>query len=149
MSQPYIGEIRLFAGNFAPQNYAICDGSLLSIASNTALFSLLGTTYGGNGTTTFALPDLRSRVPVHQGTGQSNYVIGMSRGKRRPLIGPDAGPPTLCARLHIGGLQSSADRGLARPRHTSGLRQRGRQPARRPQGDELPIAHRRRRRTAA
>jgi microcystin-dependent protein len=92
MSQPYIGEIRLFAGNFAPQNYAICDGSLLSIASNTALFSLLGTTYGGNGTTTFALPDLRSRVPVHQGTGQSNYVIGMSGGVENVVLSSDQMP---------------------------------------------------------
>ncbi len=67
--EPFIAEIMLFAGNFAPRNYAFCDGQLLSIAQNQALFSLLGTTYGGDGRTTFALPDLRGRVPVHPGTG--------------------------------------------------------------------------------
>jgi microcystin-dependent protein len=65
----FLGEIKMFAGNFAPVGWALCDGSLLSINQNTALFSLLGTTYGGNGTTTFALPDLRGRFPMHPGTG--------------------------------------------------------------------------------
>ena len=69
MSDPFIGEIRLFAGNFAPNGWAFCSGQTMSIAQNTALFSLLGTTYGGNGQTTFVLPDLRGRVPVHQGNG--------------------------------------------------------------------------------
>lgn len=69
MSEAFIGEIRLFAGNFAPQNWHLCDGSLLSISSNEALFSLIGTTYGGDGRTTFALPDLRGRVPIGQGQG--------------------------------------------------------------------------------
>lgn len=64
-----IGEVRLFGGNFAPRGWALCDGQLLPIASNTALFSILGTTYGGDGRTTFALPDLRGRVAVHPGTG--------------------------------------------------------------------------------
>jgi microcystin-dependent protein len=67
--EPFIGEIMLFAGNFAPRGWALCDGQLLSISQNTALFSLLGTTYGGNGQTTFALPDLRGRVPIHPGQG--------------------------------------------------------------------------------
>lgn len=66
---PFIGEIYMFAGNFAPRGYALCDGQLLSIAQNTALFSILGTTYGGNGQTTFALPDLRGRAPIHSGSG--------------------------------------------------------------------------------
>lgn len=66
---PFVGEIRLFAGNFAPTGWARCDGQILPISQNTALFSLLGTTYGGDGRTTFALPDLRNRVPVHQGQG--------------------------------------------------------------------------------
>lgn len=66
---PYVGEIRMFAGNFAPTGWALCNGQLLSIQQNVALFSLLGTNYGGNGTTTFALPDLRGRVPMHQGAG--------------------------------------------------------------------------------
>jgi microcystin-dependent protein len=66
---PYLGEIRMFAGNFAPRGWAFCNGQLLPIAQNSALFSLLGTTYGGDGRTTFALPDLRGRVPLHPGTG--------------------------------------------------------------------------------
>jgi microcystin-dependent protein len=68
-SDAFLGEINLFAGNFAPVGWAMCDGTILSISSNTALFSLLGTTYGGNGTTTFALPDMRGRAPVHFGQG--------------------------------------------------------------------------------
>jgi microcystin-dependent protein len=69
MSEPFTGEIRLFGGNFAPVGWALCDGQLLAVSSYDALFSLLGTTYGGDGRTTFALPDLRGRVPIHQGTG--------------------------------------------------------------------------------
>jgi len=82
MSEPFIGEIKMFAGNFAPRGYAFCNGQLLSIAQNTALFSLLGTTYGGNGQTTFALPDLRGRVPLHagQGPGLSSYALGQQSG---------------------------------------------------------------------
>lgn len=79
---PFIGEIMLFAGNFEVRNYAFCNGQLLSIAQNTALFSILGTTYGGNGTTTFALPDLRGRFPMQfgQGPGLSNYNLGQVGG---------------------------------------------------------------------
>ena len=82
MSEPFLGEIRMFGGNFAPRGWATCDGQILPIAQNTALFSLLGTTYGGNGTTTFALPDLRGRVPLHvgQGPGLSPYSLGESTG---------------------------------------------------------------------
>ena len=69
MGEPYIGEIRLFAGNFAPAGWLFCDGSILSIADNDALFALIGTTYGGDGQNTFAIPNLQSRVPIHQGTG--------------------------------------------------------------------------------
>ena len=69
MAEPFVGQIIMAGFNFAPRGYATCDGQLLSIAQNTALFSLLGTTFGGNGTTTFALPDLRGRVPIHQGQG--------------------------------------------------------------------------------
>ncbi|MDF7801039.1 tail fiber protein [Pontiellaceae bacterium B1224] len=69
MAEPFIGEIRMFGGNFAPRNWAFCNGQLLSIASHDALFSLLGTTYGGDGRTTFGLPDLRGRVPLHVGSG--------------------------------------------------------------------------------
>ena len=82
MSEQFIGEIRMFGFNFAPQGWALCDGQLLPISQNTALFSLLGTTYGGDGRTTFALPDMRSRVPVHQGQGAglSSYAEGQAGG---------------------------------------------------------------------
>lgn len=69
MSEPFVGEIRMFAGNFAPQGWALCNGQLLAVSQNDALFSLVGTTYGGDGRTTFGLPDLRGRVPIHPGTG--------------------------------------------------------------------------------
>ncbi|MDF7801040.1 tail fiber protein [Pontiellaceae bacterium B1224] len=69
MSEPFVGEISVFAGNFAPRGWAFCDGQLLAIAQNTALFSLLGTVYGGDGRTTFGLPDLRGRLPMHWGSG--------------------------------------------------------------------------------
>ena len=80
--ETFLGEIRMFAGNFAPKGWAFCQGQLLLIAQNQALFSLLGTTYGGNGTTTFALPDLRGRVPVGfgQGPGLSNKYLGQQFG---------------------------------------------------------------------
>ncbi|HWD94748.1 MAG TPA: tail fiber protein [Verrucomicrobiae bacterium] len=82
MATPILGEIRMFAGNFAPRGYALCNGQIMSIAQNTALFSLLGTTYGGDGRTTFALPNLQSRVPIHMGTGPglSTYVEGQQGG---------------------------------------------------------------------
>ncbi len=69
MSDPFLGEIRLFAGTFAPRGWALCEGQLLEVSQFDALFSLLGTIYGGDGRTTFGLPDLRGRVPIHQGTG--------------------------------------------------------------------------------
>ena len=69
MSDPFVGEIRMFAGNFNPQGWALCDGQLLSVSQNDALFSLLGTMYGGDGRTTFGLPDLRGRLVLHDGTG--------------------------------------------------------------------------------
>jgi microcystin-dependent protein len=69
MAQPYVGEIRMFAGNFAPAGWMFCDGQLLPISENETLFQLIGTTYGGDGEETFALPDLQSRVPIHQGNG--------------------------------------------------------------------------------
>lgn len=69
MAQPYVGEIRMFAGNFAPSGWMFCSGQLLPISENETLFQLIGTTYGGDGQSTFALPDLQSRVPIHQGNG--------------------------------------------------------------------------------
>jgi microcystin-dependent protein len=81
MGSPFIGEIRMFAGNFAPVNWMLCQGQLLSIAENAALFQLIGTTYGGDGTSTFALPDLRGRLPLSQGSNQgSNFLLGQLSG---------------------------------------------------------------------
>jgi microcystin-dependent protein len=79
MTQPFLGQIQMFGFNFAPRNWATCDGQILSISSNTALFSLLGTFYGGNGQTTFALPDLRGRVALHTGS-DPNYAQGEQGG---------------------------------------------------------------------
>ena len=82
MADPFVGEIRTFPWTFAPRGWALCNGALLSIQQNNALFSLLGVRYGGNGTTTFGLPDLRGRGMVHQGTApdSSTYVMGTSAG---------------------------------------------------------------------
>jgi len=82
MSQPFIGEIRMFGGNFAPLNWALCNGQLMAIDQNTALFALIGTTYGGDGVQTFALPNLQSRFPMHQGQGPglSNRILGQLDG---------------------------------------------------------------------
>jgi microcystin-dependent protein len=82
MADPFIAEIRMFAGTYAPRGWAFCNGQILAIAQNSALFALIGTTYGGNGQTTFALPDLRGRVPVHagQGPGLSPYSLGEQAG---------------------------------------------------------------------
>lgn len=81
MAQPYVGEIRMFAGNFAPAGWMFCEGQLLSISENETLFNLIGTTYGGDGQSTFALPDLRGRLPLHFGTGTgSNFTLAESGG---------------------------------------------------------------------
>jgi microcystin-dependent protein len=101
MSLPYVGEIRLFAGNFAPAGWAFCDGQLLSIAENDVLFELIGTTYGGDGQQTFALPDMRGRVPLHQGTGQSSYGIGQAGGAETVALTSAQIPP------HTHGLRAS------------------------------------------
>jgi microcystin-dependent protein len=82
MAQPYVGEIRIFAGNFAPAGWLFCEGQELPISENETLFQLIGTTYGGDGESTFMLPDLRGRIPIHQGAapGLQNYVLGESGG---------------------------------------------------------------------
>lgn len=82
MSEPFVGEIRMFAGNFAPSGWAFCDGQLLAVSQNDALFSLVGTIYGGDGRTTFGLPDLRGRIPIHagQGPGLSEQRLGAKSG---------------------------------------------------------------------
>lgn len=90
MAEPFLGEIKLFAGNYAPQGWAYCDGSSLSIASNDALYSLIGTTYGGDGVNNFNLPDLRGRVPVHKGP---TYQLGLMDGRESVVLTPDQMPP--------------------------------------------------------
>ncbi len=87
-SSPYLGGIFLFAGNFAPRGFMLCNGAILSIAQNSALFAILGTTYGGNGIQTFALPDLQGRVPVGMGNGPglSGYVVGQSGGAESVVL---------------------------------------------------------------
>lgn len=111
MSTPYIGEVRLFAGNFAPQGWAMCQGQLLSIAENDVLFALFGTTYGGDGVSSFALPDLRGRVPVHQGTGPglSPRTLGETGGAEQVALTADTMP------AHGHALGASGTRGKASP----------------------------------
>jgi len=115
MSSPYIGEIRLFAGTFAPQGWSFCDGTLLSIAANDALFALIGTTYGGDGVETFALPDLRGRAMVGIGSnGFQTYTLGENGGTETVTLTvaqiPPHGIPT-----------SSAEHTTTRPTPTSVL----------------------------
>lgn len=95
MSDPFVAEIRIFAGNFAPRNWAYCDGQLLPIAQNTALFSLIGTTYGGDGRTTTALPDLKGRVPMHPGNGPglSSRRLGERGGATQATLTANQIPP--------------------------------------------------------
>lgn len=95
MADPFLGEIKLFGGNFAPQGWALCNGQLLSIAQNTALFSLLGTNYGGDGRTTFAVPDLRGRAPIHmgQGKGLTPRSIGSISGSESIALTFNECPP--------------------------------------------------------
>jgi microcystin-dependent protein len=90
MPDPYVGEIRLFCGNFAPRDWALCDGRLLAISNYDALFSVIGTTYGGDGQTTFAVPDLRGRVPVHQG---QSYPLGQAAGAEHVTLTVGQLPP--------------------------------------------------------
>jgi len=94
MASPYISQITMFGGNFAPKNYALCNGQTLAINQNQALFSLLGTTYGGNGVTTFQLPNLQSALPLGfgQGPGLSNYVLGQNGGVTGVTLTPSLVP---------------------------------------------------------
>jgi microcystin-dependent protein len=88
MSEPFVGEIRMFAGDFAPRGWAFCDGQLLAVSQNDALFSLLGTIYGGDGRTTFGLPDMRGRIPLQQGTGPglSPRRLGSKSGSEKETL---------------------------------------------------------------
>ena len=83
MAQPYVGEIRMFAGNFAPAGWMFCEGQLLPISGNDTLFNLIGTTYGGDGQSTFQLPDLRGRLPLHQGNG---FVLAQTGGSEEVTL---------------------------------------------------------------
>ncbi len=107
MSEPFIGEIKMFAGNFAPRGFAFCDGQLLAVSQNDALFSLLGTIYGGDGRTTFGLPELRGRLPVHQGNGPglSNRPIGQKSGQENVTVTTNQLP------VHTHAFQASSDGG--------------------------------------
>jgi microcystin-dependent protein len=112
MSEPFLGEIRTFGFNFAPTGWAMCNGQTLAISQNAALFSLLGTFYGGNGTTTFALPNLQSRVGIHQGQGNglSTYVIGEVSGAENVTLNANQMPG------HSHGLIANAGTaGVSRP----------------------------------
>ena len=88
MSEPFVGEIRMFAGNFAPRGWAFCDGQLLNVSQNDALFSLLGTIYGGDGRTIFGLPDMRGRIPIHAGSGPglTTRRLGVKFGSEKETI---------------------------------------------------------------
>src|SRR5437588_8597801 len=88
MAQPYVGEIRMFGGNFAPAGWMFCQGQLIPISENDQLFNLIGTTYGGDGQSTFALPNLQSRVPIHMGTGPGGitYQLGEMAGTEQETL---------------------------------------------------------------
>ena len=109
MAQPFIGEIRLVGFNFAPVGWASCNGQLLSIANYSALFTLIGTTYGGDGKTTFAVPDLRSRIPVHEGTNGNTYAVGELGGAENVTLTTAQIPShSHTARCNSGATQTAA-----------------------------------------
>jgi microcystin-dependent protein len=104
MSDPYIGEIKLISFNYPPKGWAFCNGQLLAINQNQALFSILGTMYGGNGQTNFALPNLQGRVPIHQGINQGSYNVGQAAGELAHTLTINEMP----AHLHPAVAQSTA-----------------------------------------
>lgn len=110
MSNPYVGEIRMFGGNFAPAGWALCQGQLMPISENDTLFNLIGTTYGGDGQETFGLPDLQGRIPVHMGQGpgiSQNYTIGEKAGVETVTLTTNQLP------IHTHALLASSDPGNA------------------------------------
>jgi microcystin-dependent protein len=111
MSNPFIGAVSLFAGNFAPRGWMFCQGQLLAISQYSALFALIGTTYGGDGQVTFGLPDLRGRLPIGQGQGPglSNYVIGQSLGSETVTLTPNQMPG------HSHGVTGNSSPGVSGP----------------------------------
>ena len=113
MSEPYVGQMIMFGGNFAIQGWALCNGQLLAINQNDALFSLLGTIYGGDGRTTFGLPDMRGRVPLHDGQapGLTDRRIGQKIGSESVSVQPNEMPPPQphLQRRGVGGSQSRTE----------------------------------------
>ena len=105
MAEPFVGEIRMFAGNFAPRGWAQCDGQLIAVSQNDALFSLLGTIYGGDGRTTFGLPDMRGRIPIHAGSGPglSTRNLGSKAGEEKVTLNTNQLPS------HTHTMQASQD----------------------------------------
>lgn len=126
MAQPYVGEIRIFAGNFAPAGWFFCEGQLLPISEHEVLFQLIGTTYGGDGQSTFALPDLRGRLPLHQGSGfvlaetggaeQITLTVNQIPAHSHPLLGSTG---TATSRHPTGRLPAAGRRRLYRASGTS------------------------------
>jgi microcystin-dependent protein len=115
MSQPYIGEIRMFGGSFAPAGWAFCNGQVMPISENDALFQLIGTTYGGDGQTTFALPNLQSRLPIHQGQGPGqSYQLAEMAGTESVTVTTQQIPihthPAFCS--SVGGNSSDPAGGI-------------------------------------
>jgi len=112
MAQPYVGEIRMFGGNFAPAGWSLCDGQLLPISENETLFQLIGTTYGGDGQETFGLPDLRGRIPLHQGNGftlaetggaeEITLTVSQIPAHAHPLLGSTAAASSTDAAGNVG-----------------------------------------------
>ena len=121
MSEPFLAEIIMFGGNFAPRGWALCNGQILAIAQNTALFSLLGTTFGGNGQTTFALPNMQSRVPIHpgQGPGLSSYSLGQAGGTESETILQSNLPPAPPLTVNANAESTTAKPGNNFPSSTS------------------------------
>jgi microcystin-dependent protein len=112
MAQPYVGEIRIFAGNFAPAGWMFCEGQLLPISENETLFQLIGTTYGGDGQSTFGLPDLRGRIPVHQGPG---FQLAQTGGTEEVTLTVQQTPVhthQLLANSAVGNVNTPADQVL-------------------------------------
>ena len=109
MSESFVGEIRMFAGNFAPRGWVLCDGQFLAVLQNTALFSLLGATYGGDERSTFGLPDMRGRIPIHAGSGPglSSRTLGAELGTERSTVTVDQTPS------HTHALQANTQHGTS------------------------------------
>ena len=128
MSEPFVGEVRMFAGNFAPRGWAFCDGQLLAVSQNDALFSLLGTIYGGDGRTTFGLPDLRGRTPIHAGSGPglSPRRLGAKAGTENETLTVNQLPShrhdwqaTTATASNRSPVDNSSPRGYAQPTFTT------------------------------